>query len=182
MLPGTRLPRSGLVQCALCRGRHNAHWSGHPTRLNRQTLNESYRFGDPNYAKEELHRPIPSVGNARCECTDGGGLPIHRSQQPGARAHELAQPGVLRRTCRHSRAHEKGDNIFVEGTLQTRRFTPKDGSQRTVYEVVARSVHQITKTKAAKEASADNDPQVQSSSVEPGIPVEVEGNVEVWPS
>jgi antirestriction protein ArdC len=26
-----------------------AHWSGHPTRLNRQTLNESYRFGDPNY-------------------------------------------------------------------------------------------------------------------------------------
>ena len=24
-----------------------AHWSGHPTRLNRQTLNESYRFGDP---------------------------------------------------------------------------------------------------------------------------------------
>jgi len=27
-----------------------AHWSGHPSRLNRQTLNESYRFGDSNYA------------------------------------------------------------------------------------------------------------------------------------
>jgi single-stranded DNA-binding protein len=35
-----------------------------------------------------------------------------------------------------------GDNIFVEGTLQTRKFTPRDGSQRTVYEVVSRSDHQ----------------------------------------
>jgi antirestriction protein ArdC len=24
-----------------------AHWTGHPMRLNRQTLNESYRFGEP---------------------------------------------------------------------------------------------------------------------------------------
>ncbi len=43
---------------------------------------------------------------------------------------------------------EKGDNIFVEGTLQTRKFTPRDGSQRTVYEVVARSVHQIVRSRA----------------------------------
>jgi len=27
---------------------------GHPQRLNRETLNESYRFGDLNYAKEEF--------------------------------------------------------------------------------------------------------------------------------
>jgi hypothetical protein len=38
-----------------------AHWSGHPTRLNRQTLNKSYRFGDPNYAKEELRAELASV-------------------------------------------------------------------------------------------------------------------------
>jgi len=38
-----------------------AHWSGHPTRLNRQTLNESYRFGDPNYAKEELRAELASL-------------------------------------------------------------------------------------------------------------------------
>src|SRR6185312_2673310 len=31
-----------------------AHWSGHPERLNRQTLTSSYRCGDTNYAKEEL--------------------------------------------------------------------------------------------------------------------------------
>lgn len=38
-----------------------AHASGHPTRLNRPTLNESYRFGDPNYAKEELRAELTSV-------------------------------------------------------------------------------------------------------------------------
>jgi antirestriction protein ArdC len=38
-----------------------AHWTGHPTRLNRQTLNESYRFGDLNYAKEELRAELASV-------------------------------------------------------------------------------------------------------------------------
>jgi single-strand DNA-binding protein len=77
---------------------------------------------------------------------------------------------------------EKGDNIFVEGTLQTRQFTPRDGSTRTVYEVVARTVHQIAKPKTAKEAPADNDPQVQHSSVEPCVPLEAEANAEVWPS
>jgi antirestriction protein ArdC len=38
-----------------------AHWSGHPARLNRQTLNESYRFGDSAYAKEELRAELVSV-------------------------------------------------------------------------------------------------------------------------
>ena len=38
-----------------------AHWSGAPQRLNRETLNESYRFGDLNYAKEELRAELASV-------------------------------------------------------------------------------------------------------------------------
>lgn len=38
-----------------------AHWTGHPDRLNRPTLNESYRFGDTNYAKEELRAELTSV-------------------------------------------------------------------------------------------------------------------------
>lgn len=37
------------------------HWSGHPDRLNRQTLNQSYQFGGPNYAKEELRAELTSV-------------------------------------------------------------------------------------------------------------------------
>jgi antirestriction protein ArdC len=38
-----------------------AHWTGHPYRLNRQTLTDSYRFGDTNYAKEELRAELASV-------------------------------------------------------------------------------------------------------------------------
>ncbi|MGB6946389.1 MAG: zincin-like metallopeptidase domain-containing protein [Bryobacteraceae bacterium] len=38
-----------------------AHWSGHPSRLDRNTLTESYRFGDVNYAREELRAELASV-------------------------------------------------------------------------------------------------------------------------
>jgi antirestriction protein ArdC len=38
-----------------------AHWSGHPSRLDRATFAESYRFGDVNYAKEELRAELASV-------------------------------------------------------------------------------------------------------------------------
>ena len=38
-----------------------AHWTGHPSRLNRATLAESYCFGDLNYAKEELRAELASV-------------------------------------------------------------------------------------------------------------------------
>jgi antirestriction protein ArdC len=38
-----------------------AHWTGHPKRLNRPTLTESYRFGDPSYAKEELRAELTSI-------------------------------------------------------------------------------------------------------------------------
>jgi hypothetical protein len=38
-----------------------SHWSGHPSRLNRSTLTESYRFGDTNYAREELRAELASV-------------------------------------------------------------------------------------------------------------------------
>ena len=38
-----------------------AHWTGHPSRLNRPTLTESYRFGDLNYAQEELRAELASL-------------------------------------------------------------------------------------------------------------------------
>ena len=38
-----------------------AHWTGHPSRLDRSTLTDSYRFGDMNYAKEELRAELASV-------------------------------------------------------------------------------------------------------------------------
>src|SRR5438270_12900093 len=38
-----------------------AHWSGHAARCNRATHAESYRFGDVNYAREELRAELASV-------------------------------------------------------------------------------------------------------------------------
>lgn len=72
--------------------------------------------------------------------------------------------------------YEKGENIFVEGTLQTRKFTPKDGSPRTIYEIIARSVYLIAKPRTAKEAPEDNAPQMEETTKE------VESDAAVWPS
>lgn len=36
---------------------------------------------------------------------------------------------------------DKGDNIFVEGSIEQRQFTPKDGVQRTLQEVIVRACH-----------------------------------------
>ncbi len=77
---------------------------------------------------------------------------------------------------------DKGDNVFVEGTLQTRKFTPRDGSQRTVYEVVARSAHQIAR-RNGKEAASDNSPEAKDQVVPaPEEHVEIPDDGEIWPS
>lgn len=45
-------------------------------------------------------------------------------------------------------AFDKGDNIFVEGTIEQREFVPKDGSKRIVNEIVVRYCHVIAPTRA----------------------------------
>ena len=44
-------------------------------------------------------------------------------------------------------ALDKGDNIFVEGTIEQREFVPKDGSKRIVDEIVVRYCHVIAPTR-----------------------------------
>jgi hypothetical protein len=53
MAGSSLLPRSGLVQWELCRYRHNAHSTGHPKRLNRDSIAEAAPFGSSVYAGEE---------------------------------------------------------------------------------------------------------------------------------
>jgi single-strand DNA-binding protein len=48
---------------------------------------------------------------------------------------------------------EKGDNIFVEGTIEQREFIPKDGSKRVVNEIVVRYCHVIAQTRGAANGS-----------------------------
>ena len=72
---------------------------------------------------------------------------------------------------------EKGDNIFVEGTIEQREFTPKDGVKRIVSEIVVRHCHLIAQGRAAATSmtgAATTDP----------IPADSEGaspNDDDWP-
>jgi single-strand DNA-binding protein len=69
---------------------------------------------------------------------------------------------------------DKGDNIFVEGTIEQRQFKPKgDGVERTVQEVVVRSCHLIAPprrtTGPGAKASASEEyavPDLQSGAID----------------
>lgn len=57
-------PRSAFNSAANYYGtalHETCHWTGHPQRLNRETLNETYSFGDLAYAKEELRAELASI-------------------------------------------------------------------------------------------------------------------------
>ena len=77
----------------------------------------------------------------------------YRYQDPDGKSqqqtnwHNLSFYGDLSRVAM---TFEKGDNIFVEGTIEQRQFTPKgDGAQRTVHEVVVRNCHLIAAPRGA---------------------------------
>ena len=42
---------------------------------------------------------------------------------------------------------EKGENVFVEGTIEQREFVPKDGVKRIVNEIVVRHCHVIAQSR-----------------------------------
>jgi len=50
---------------------------------------------------------------------------------------------------------DKGDNIHVDGVIEQREFTPKDGSTRTISEIVVRQCHIIAPARAAAAAGAN---------------------------
>jgi len=90
--------------------------------------------------------------------------------------HNLSFYGDLSRVAA---AFEKGDNLFVEGTIEQRQFTPKaDGVQRIVHEVVVRNCHLIAAARGgtAKGAAA-------STPDEPTIPDLQKGAIDHdgWP-
>jgi single-strand DNA-binding protein len=43
--------------------------------------------------------------------------------------------------------YEQGENIYIVGTIQQRKYTPADGSVRTVHEIQVRSCHLIAATR-----------------------------------
>lgn len=69
---------------------------------------------------------------------------------------------------------EKGENIYVEGTIEQREFTPKDGSTRTINEIVVRHCHVIAPAKQAATALANGIGKNAPHAPEP-VPVCEEG-------
>ena len=47
--------------------------------------------------------------------------------------------------------YEQGENIYIIGTIQQRKYTPADGSPRTVHEIHVRSCHLIAATRLRRE-------------------------------
>ena len=69
---------------------------------------------------------------------------------------------------------EKGENLYIEGAIEQREFTPKDGSPRTINEIVVRHCHVIAPSRQTAAAGAksgagtatDADPQSNSGATE----------------
>ena len=102
---------------------------------------------------------------------DGDGKP-----QQHTNWHNLSFYGDLSRVAA---AFEKGDNLFVEGTIEQRQFTPKaDGVQRIVHEVVVRNCHLIA---AARGGTAKG--TAATTPEEPAIPDLQKGAIDHdgWP-
>jgi single-strand DNA-binding protein len=74
-------------------------------------------------------------------------------------------------------ALDKGDNVYVDGRIEQRQFTPRDGSKaRTVHEIVVTQCHLIAPIRSVNAADA-----VAGNDVVDGLPAagaEVEND---WP-
>ena len=65
--------------------------------------------------------------------------------------HSLSFYGKLAEVAR---ALEKGDDVYVDGRIEQRQFTPRDGSrQRTVHEIVVRQCHVIAPVRTGNTAA-----------------------------
>ena len=76
--------------------------------------------------------------------------------------------------------YDKGDNVFVEGTIQTRQFTPKDGSPRTVYEVIVKTCHVVERPRTKHEPPSANEP-AEHDLIGDQQPAGVASNNHEWP-
>ena len=55
--------------------------------------------------------------------------------------------------------YEQGENVYVEGSIQQRKFTPADGVTRTVHEIHVRSCHLIEPARIDRKDRSDEDTQ-----------------------
>ena len=77
---------------------------------------------------------------------------------------------------------DKGDNVFVEGSIEQRQFTPKDGVQRTVQEIIVRACHIVAPPRgtAARQVAANGNGSTTEEAAAPESEAEVVSH-ERWP-
>lgn len=92
--------------------------------------------------------------------------------------HSLSFYGDLSRVAL---TFDKGDNIFVEGTIEQREFTPKDGSKRVVNEIIVRHCHLITPPRASVSASTSQTTEAVQNGDGVPAPMGVPGYDNEWP-
>lgn len=73
---------------------------------------------------------------------------------------------------------KKGQLIAVDGSLQSRRYTDKDGNSRTAYEVVANNLH-FAERRDASQAPQTEAPAPSFSNTEAGDFSELPGDEEL---
>ncbi|MGD1095923.1 MAG: single-stranded DNA-binding protein [Bryobacteraceae bacterium] len=93
--------------------------------------------------------------------------------------HTLVFYGIL---AEIAATFDKGDNVYVEGSLQTRQFTPKDASQRTVYEIIVKSCHLVEAPRTKHEPPAANAPGVEYDSAADQPASAMASNQHEWPA
>src|SRR3569623_1151488 len=53
--------------------------------------------------------------------------------------------------------YEQGENIYIQGSIQQRKFTPADGASRTVHEIHDRTCHVIAVSRAEPRSAVNPD-------------------------
>jgi len=69
--------------------------------------------------------------------------------------------------------YDKGNNVNIVGSIQQRQFTPKDGSPRTVFEVVVQKCHRIASPR-------DSGASVLNTDREATPAISVQEDVDAW--
>lgn len=131
-------------------------------------------------AKPEV-RYLPSgtpVANARLgesySFKDGSG-----QQQKHTNWHSLSFYGDLSTVAA---SFDKGDNLFIEGSVEQRQFAPKgDGVKRTVHEIIVRSCHLIAAPRNGHGRSAVMEVPTESRTADEFESQSVEHNDDPWP-
>lgn len=116
-------------------------------------------------AKKPEVRYLPSgtpVANARLGQTqryqDG-----NQQTQEHTNWHNLSFYGDLSKVAL---TFDKGDNLYVEGSIEQRQFTPKDGVQRTVTDIVVKHCHLIATPRNNGQATKPAEEAVNGHAVE----------------